>query len=302
MTRFGSVVVAAVLAAATTVLPGATLAPAAAAVCTDAGGVTVVVDPGSLAGSLSRTCIGGGGNHAATLFGQAGHALERVHNFPGAVCRVDDAPAEANCGRMPPTNRYWGLFWSDGTSGSWVYSSAGVDNLDVPAGGSVAFAWQSSNSRRNPAVKPPDHDGSEVEDPGGSGGSGGGGRTGGGSGGASAGGGSSDAPQSSPPSASESPTSDVSSPGDDTRAGKRDSARGDGAKRDRPREQKSRTAEPTDGATVSPDAVTEGEVATTSQPVTDGGLPLWLVGLAAGCLLAVGAAVAVVRRNAARNA
>ncbi|HEX6150874.1 hypothetical protein, partial [Nocardioides sp.] len=170
------------------------------------------------------------------------------------------------------------------------------------AGGSVALAWQSSNSRRNPAVEPPVRDSSGAEDPGGSGGAGGGGRTGGGSGGGSAGGGSSDGPQSSPPSASESPTSDAPSPGDDKQAGKPDRDRGDAAKRDRPREQKSQTAEPTDAATVSPDPVTEDEVATTSQPVTDGGLPLWLVGLAAACLLAVGAVVAVVRRNAARGA
>jgi hypothetical protein len=308
MTRFGSVLTGAVLAAATMVLPGVTVAPAAAATCSDASGITVVVDRGVLGGSPSQTCVAGGGKDAATLFAEAGHELERVQSFPGAVCRVDGAPANANCGRMPPTNEYWGLFWSDGKSGSWVYSSSGVDNLDVPAGGSVAFAWQSSNTRRNPTVKPPDHDGSGADDPGGSGGgsggtggSGGGGRTGGASGGATGdptGGASSDAPASSPPSASDSPTSDSPKPAD-SKQGKRDRPAKDGQS-DRPREQQTETAVPTEEPTMSPDAVPADDVATT--PVAQGGLPLWLVGLAGAGLLAVGTTVAVVRRRATHDA
>ena len=92
MTRVGSVVAAALLAVAATVLPGVSVAPAAAAACTDAGGITVVVDPGSLPGSLSQTCVASGGDDAAALFAAAGHSLERVQRFPGAICKVD-APA-----------------------------------------------------------------------------------------------------------------------------------------------------------------------------------------------------------------
>ncbi len=310
MTRFGSVLAAAVLAVATTVLPGLSVAPAAAAACTDAGGVTVVVDPGSLPGSLSQTCVGGSGK-AAALFGDAGHTLTRVQRFPGAVCKVDGEPADSSCVNMPPTNAYWGLVWSDGKSGSWVYSSSGVDNLDVPAGGAVALAWQSSSSRRNPAVKAPDHDGSGADDPGGSGGgsggtggSGGGGRAGGGSGGGAddpTGGASSDAPVSSSPSASDSPTSDSPKPADGKQAGKRDGHKGakDG-KSGRPREQQTETALPTEDPTVSPDAAPADDVAST--PVAQGGLPLWLVGLAGAGLLAVGTTVAVVRRRATHDA
>ena len=53
----------------------------------------------------------------------------------------------------PPTNAYWGLCWSDGTAASWTYSSEGVDSLDVPEGGSVAFSWQ-GRSRPTPAEPP----------------------------------------------------------------------------------------------------------------------------------------------------
>jgi len=301
MTRFGSVVVAAVLAAATTVLPGATLAPAAAAACTDAGGITVVADPGSLPGSLSQTCVSSGGDDAAALFGQAQHQLQRVQRFPAAVCKVDGEPASSSCVNMPPTNAYWGLFWSNGTSGSWVYASESVDSLDIPAGGSVALAWQGSSSRRNPAVPPPDHSGSAPEEPGDSGGTRGG--TGGGNGGGSTGDGAGSGSPSSSPSASEPPTGHASGAADGKRAEQRDRDRGsDEPARERPRDRVSESPDPTGDATVLPDAAVADEAAAASEPAVDGGLPLWLVGLAAGCLLAVGAAVAVVRRNAARNA
>ena len=107
MTRLGSVLAAAVLAVATTVLPGLSVAPAEAVACSDAGGVTVVVDPGSLPGSRSQTCVGGSGK-AAGLFGSAGHTLTRVQRFPGAVCKVDGEPDDSGCVNMPPTNAYWG--------------------------------------------------------------------------------------------------------------------------------------------------------------------------------------------------
>ncbi len=47
-----------------------------------------------------------------------------------------------------------------------------------------------------------------------------------------------------------------------------------------------------------PGAEEQDAAARTSAAVTDGGLPLWLVGLVALCLLGVGTVVAVVRRRA----
>jgi hypothetical protein len=296
MTRVGSVVAAALLAVAATVLPGVSVAPAAAAACTDAGGITVVVDPGSLPGSLSQTCVASGGDDAAALFAAAGHSLERVQRFPGAICKVNHQPESAGCVNMPPTNAYWGLFWSNGTSGSWVYASEGVDSLSVPAGGSVAFAWQASSSRRNPATAPPDHDASEPGD-GGSDGSGGTGGSAGGTGGSTggSGGGSQDGTPSASPTGS--PTAGESA---SPRARARDRDRDPGAvASDRPREEESESAGPTDDATVLPGAESQGVAAPPSDAAADGGLPLWLVGLAALGLLGVGTAGAVVRRRAA---
>lgn len=305
MSRVGSWTATAILALTVAVLPGAAVVPAAAAACTDAGGITVVVDPGNLTGSLSQTCVASGGDDAAALFAAAGHALERVQRFPGAVCKVDNQPASAGCVNMPPADAYWGLFWSNGTSGSWAYASQGVDSLSVPAGGSVAFAWQASSSRRNPAAAPPDHDGSEPSDDG-SGGSGGatGGGTGGSTGGSGgsaggSGGGSGDGTPSTSP--SDSPTAAESAPPRE-RARERDRDRDrdpEAASSEGQADAESESGEPTEDATVLPGAEGQDAAAPASDAVTEGGLPLWLVGLAALGLLGVGTVVAVARRRAA---
>ena len=159
-------VTAAVLAAVTGLtVVGLGTAPAAAALCADAGGVSVVVDFREVGGGIATGCdADGGGKSAATLFADAGFALEYVQRQPGFVCRVNGAPAAASCVSTPPANAYWGLYWSNGTSGSWSYSSLGVGSLTVPAGGSVAFAWQ-GQAQGPPGVAAPSHAGSPTPSP-----------------------------------------------------------------------------------------------------------------------------------------
>ena len=55
---------------------------------------------------------------------------------------------------MPPTNAYWGLFWSNGTSGTWAYASEGVDSLSVPAGGSVELRVAGQQLPAHPRGRP----------------------------------------------------------------------------------------------------------------------------------------------------
>lgn len=124
----------------------------AAPACT-AQEVTVVVDFGALGSPLVEGCAPARGN-AASLFLAAGDSLRYAQQFPGAVCQVNQQPATTPCQQMPPGNAYWGLFWTDGTTTHWTYSSFGVQSLTVPAGGSVAFAWQDSTTPRAPAVTP----------------------------------------------------------------------------------------------------------------------------------------------------
>ncbi|GAA3541929.1 hypothetical protein AFL01nite_25570 [Aeromicrobium flavum] len=138
---------AAVLLGTAAGVVGAT-APAHAAACAAGTGVTVVV--GSSVG-----CDADGGGRAADNFAAAGHSLKYASRAPGFVCRVDGAPASDPCVDAAPADAYWGLFWADGKSGSWVYSSLGVTALKVPTGGAVAFVFQDSSSKRFPSVKPP---------------------------------------------------------------------------------------------------------------------------------------------------
>ncbi|MGA8247490.1 MAG: hypothetical protein WB797_11335, partial [Nocardioides sp.] len=118
-------------------------APARAATCGTANGVTVVVDFHQLGGGAETACdLHGAGRTAATQLSDVGHRLTYVQRQPGFVCRVDGDPSSDPCANTPPSDAYWSLWWSDGRSGKWSYSSAGVASLKVPAGGYVALSWQ----------------------------------------------------------------------------------------------------------------------------------------------------------------
>lgn len=75
---------------------------------------------------------------------------------PGFICRVAGVPADDPCVNTPPATAYWGLFYSDGRSGSWTYSSLGARGLKVPEGGYVGVAWQ-SGGRSVPGLAPAPH-------------------------------------------------------------------------------------------------------------------------------------------------
>lgn len=166
MTRapLARLVAAATLVVAAAVVLGPT-APASAASCTSADGVTVVVDPGALGGALTSVCDGGAGQAASARYADSGVALTYAQRQPGFVCRVDGAPASDPCVNTPPADAYWGLFWTDGTSGTWTYSSIGVTGLQVPEGGAVALAWQQGTARRAPGIAAPVHQASPTTSP-----------------------------------------------------------------------------------------------------------------------------------------
>jgi len=160
--RFTRRLTAAVVLAAA-VGPGLTLtagsAPAAAATCSTTSGVSVLVDFKELGGGIQGTCVAnGGGQRASSLFPTAGFPLTYVQNEPGFVCRVSAKPAQDPCVDTPPTDAYWGLWWSDGKNGVWNYANYGASALKVPAGSSVAFAWkQGGGSASAPGVAPAVH-------------------------------------------------------------------------------------------------------------------------------------------------
>ncbi|WP_244932085.1 hypothetical protein [Nocardioides sp. W7] len=134
-------------------------APAAAATCSTASGVSVLVDFKELGGGIQGSCVpDGAGQRASALLPAAGFPLTYVQTEPGFVCRVSGKPAQDPCVDTPPNDAYWGLWWSDGKSGSWNYANYGASALKVPAGSSVAFAWkQGGGSATAPGVAPAVH-------------------------------------------------------------------------------------------------------------------------------------------------
>lgn len=257
-TRLGGAVVATLVGLAAAVV--ATSGPAAASgACAKGTGVTVVV-------GSSVSCDANGGSPASNNFGDAGHSLTYV-NDSSFVCKVDGGPSSAVCARTPPSNAYWGLFWSNGTSGTWTYASSGVASLKVPTGGWVAFVFQNSSSRTPPGVTPlaaappaqPKPKPSTSSGP-----------SGGGHGGSSRGATPSATPTDKSSAGTKSPTDKKSSP--------------------------SSSATPTDGATVT---TQPGDDLTKASQDTGGSSPLgWIAGALAILLLAGMAAVLWRRRIA----
>ncbi|VXB83961.1 hypothetical protein [Nocardioides sp. AX2bis] len=298
-----------------------TAGPAAAATCGGGPGVTVVVDRAGLGGGTTTGCDGDGGR-ATDNFADTGVGLTYAQRDPGFVCRVGGAPASDPCVNTSPADAYWGLWWSDGTSGTWRYSSVGVGSLTVPAGGSVAFRFNDGD-RTPPSVAPP----VKAASSGSGGGTSGGGTTGGGggtsSGSGSAGGGATPPrPAPSTPTATPSssatavtptptPTASAAPGAQDDRGDRRRAAPGGGLDRDRA----DRKTEPDDDrkdardrrdTSPTPAAEPETEQETTlvddpvdpqaSQSAAADGLPVWVAPALVAGLLLVGGAVAGVRR------
>ena len=269
--------------------------PADATTCSSDTGVSVVVDFSKVGGGVVTTCVEGGGGDSAAQLLEVDHALTRDQAYPGVVCKIDGTPADAECHNMPPANAYWGLFWSDG-HGGWTYSSQGVDNLDVPAGGSVGMAWQDGGSNDVPGAAPPQHSSSQPSSspssqptakpsskP--SGGGGGGGATGGGGGS-----GTTTAPVTG--SATASPTGAAS--GHHDRKGPHDQK---GAHRDHHKRERTSTPSPSAETSSAQPMAQPAPASGVDPPEGSGGMPGWIPLAAIGLLFATAVGVGVVQRR-----
>jgi hypothetical protein len=138
-----------VLAAAALVAGGLTLTGGAAeaAACSGTSGVTVVIDFGS---TTSTRCAPDSSTAIAALKSVA--AVTPVPMYgDGVVCKIDGAPENQTCQRMPPANAYWAFFHAP-RGGSWTYSSSGVASYDPPSGSVIGFAFGSGAA---PSTPPP---------------------------------------------------------------------------------------------------------------------------------------------------
>ncbi|HEY6932057.1 MAG TPA: hypothetical protein VI452_01560 [Marmoricola sp.] len=126
---------------------------AAGSGCTGQG-VDVVVDYGDLGGGVARGCAPhAAGQSGDKAFDAAGYPLQYVPDQPGFVCAVGHKPAQC---KMPGSgDPWWGLFFSNGRSGSWKMAPVAVTKLKVPEGGAVAMVWESGKKVAKPAVTAP---------------------------------------------------------------------------------------------------------------------------------------------------
>ncbi len=232
---------------------------AEAAACPKGTGVTVVVNS-------SVSCnAGGAGQTAASIYGGR---LTYAKKQPGFVCRVDGYPASDPCVTTSPADAYWGLFWSNGTSGSWSYSSVGAGSLRIPKGGWVAFVFQNSNSKTYPGMRPI---GPAAPRPPSGGSSGGSGSTSGSHGSGSS---------------STSPSAKKSA---------------EAAKAAEEKAKASTTPSPSASASASADSSAPSDVRNTSEQTDTGTSVPWWAGAGLAVLLAAGAVVVTVRRRSQRE-
>lgn len=277
MRRLVGLVVAAALVAAAVIVTGPT-PPASAAPCASATGVTVVVDFNQLGGGVQLRCDrSGGGDTAASLFTSNGFPLTYAQRQPGFVCRVSGVPASDPCVETSPSDAYWSLYWSDGKSGRWAYSSTSVGSLRIPEGGYVAFSWKQGSAPAQPSASASPHEAPPPPPP-------------------------PSQPAQGPPAPSSLPPSPSASPSE-TVAPSRSAApaKPDKKKTPRPKLRPKPSEAPTTPSTPTPTIDTGDVLAPTASPpdADDDGLPGWVAPGLIVLLFAAAAVTVVVRRRGA---
>jgi hypothetical protein len=135
--------------------------------CTDAQGVTVVIDFGDLGGTPIVRCNpqSGAGTGLDALKG-AGFQIAGVQRWGESfICRIENRPApgekiaikgNANyreaCIDTPPASGYWS-YWHAGNNCEWEYSQWGVKNREFVPGGFEGWVF-SLNASMDDAPKP----------------------------------------------------------------------------------------------------------------------------------------------------
>ena len=140
----------AVLASVLLVAPSAA-APAPAGACTDAVGVTVIVDFGEAGGGVQTRCAPGPVTSGFDALTRAGFSVTNVTGQP-FLCRIDGQPADDPCNHTPSASRYWS-FWHAERGEPWTYSTSGASRTP-PAGSVDGWAFGAGEPPRVPPPGP----------------------------------------------------------------------------------------------------------------------------------------------------
>ncbi|WP_225754555.1 hypothetical protein [Actinotalea sp. Marseille-Q4924] len=149
--RLGAVALAAVLVApgaALVAVPAAAAAAAPEGACTDAQGVTVVVDSTDLGGGIEVGCAPEGGVTGTEALVAAGFSESRDPS--GFICAVDGLPDPCP---TEFTGDYWSYWFAEPGSGSWESYQEGSDTA-VTAPGAVE-GWRYGDGGAGPDVALP---------------------------------------------------------------------------------------------------------------------------------------------------
>ncbi|MEM9517433.1 MAG: hypothetical protein AAGA42_21480 [Actinomycetota bacterium] len=122
--------------------------------CTDADGVTVVVDFQELGGGVNVRCAPGPIDSGLDAFNRADIVWEGTRRDPGFVCRIAGRPGPVDeaCGNTPPANAYWS-YWLAPRGGTWCYSNLGAGNRTPPPG--TVEGWSFALNRATTEIPPP---------------------------------------------------------------------------------------------------------------------------------------------------
>jgi len=113
--------------------------------CPGGSGVTVVVDPGDLGGSVQALCAADSPSNGIEALRMAGFDVESTISFSGFVCRIDGKPTPKRdaCISTPPADAYWS-YWVADRGGPWCYADVGATGR-TPAQGTIE-GWSFSRS------------------------------------------------------------------------------------------------------------------------------------------------------------
>jgi hypothetical protein len=125
--------------------------------CTDATGVTVVVDFQELGGGVVIRCFPhptSSSTGLAALEGAGFTPTGTVRFGLGFICRIEGQPTKTDepCIDTPPATAYWS-YWYAPNGGSWKYSDLGVTNHKVILGGFEG--WSFAKDKTSATLPPP---------------------------------------------------------------------------------------------------------------------------------------------------